>query len=198
MLASDFATLSELVRAQAAERGAKTALVFGDQSLSYTQLDRGMDRVAAALQRDGVGRGQAVAIVASTSLDYAVVFLGAVRAGCAAAPLAPSATPEQLAAMVVDCGAPILFHDAAHAGIETGARKVALDAPEFAAWLAPEGTAPRPVILGPDDPFNIIYSSGTTGTPKGIVQPHAMRWAHISRAPANFGDAVTMIATPLY
>ncbi|MBN4678927.1 AMP-binding protein, partial [Pandoraea nosoerga] len=46
--------------------------------------------------------------------------------------------------------------------------------------------------------FNIIYSSGTTGVPKGIVQPQAMRWIHIARAPGGFANAVTMIATPLY
>ena len=198
MLASDFATLPELIRAHAAERGQKTALIFGDAQLSYARLDRGMDRVAAALQRDGVGRGTAVAITAATSLDYAVVFLGIVRAGCVAAPLQPSATPEQLSAMIADCGAPILFHDGATAGIDTPARKIALDGPGLNEWLAPEGAEPRPVILAPADPFNIIYSSGTTGTPKGIVQPHQMRWQHIIRAPASFSDAVTMIATPLY
>jgi acyl-CoA synthetase (AMP-forming)/AMP-acid ligase II len=47
--------------------------------------------------------------------------------------------------------------------------------------------------------FNLIYSSGTTGTPKGIVQPHAMRWAHIQRAPVGiWTDTVSLIATPLY
>ncbi len=51
--------------------------------------------------------------------------------------------------------------------------------------------------MAPDDPFNIIYSSGTTGQPKGIVQPHAMRWAQFRRVVYD-ADAVTIISTPLY
>jgi long-chain acyl-CoA synthetase len=70
----------------------------------------------------------------------------------------------------------------------------------LADWLAPAGSRPQPVALQPRWPFNIIYSSGTTGTPKGIVQSHAMRWAQVRRAEAGgYGPGnVTLIATPLY
>lgn len=185
MLDSDFVTLPDLIAAHARDQGNRAALIHEDDTLDYRALDTAMDRVAAALQRDGGAQGQAVAIVGSVSIAYAVVFLGALRAGMVPAPIAPSATAEQIAAMVADSGASHLFDDAALAGLE--------------AWMAPPGTQPAPVAIAPQDPFNIIYSSGTTGTPKGIVQPHAMRWAHIARnAAAGFGDAVTMVATPLY
>jgi len=203
MLASDFATLPDLIRAHAKERGDKDALVAKDCAIDYAGLDRLMDRIAAALQRDGVAQGQAVAIVAGSGIEYGAVFLGVLRAGCVAAPLAPSATGEAIAAMITDCGAPILFIDGDAAQtlkpFMLDMRVIRLDTDAFAKWLAPDGATPTPVTIAPGDGFNIIYSSGTTGTPKGIVQSHAMRWAHIHRnGTAGFGDAVTMIATPLY
>jgi long-chain acyl-CoA synthetase len=70
----------------------------------------------------------------------------------------------------------------------------------FDDWLAPAGIRPQPVDLRPEHPFNIIYSSGTTGVPKGIVQPHGMRWAHVVRGAAyGYGPgSITLLATPLY
>ena len=146
--------------------------------------------MAAALQRDGIVRGASIAIVAHPSIDYACVFLGALRAGCVAAPLSPSATATAIAAMIDDCAAPIVFVDAPNAKAIQGAAVEAVQilfGPAFEAWLAPADTVPDPVSTAPGDAFNIIYSSGTTGNPKGIVQSHAMRWQHISRnAAAGF------------
>ena len=203
LLASDFATLPDLVRASAMERPGKIAVADDCATLTYEQLNDLMDRIAAGLQRDGVEQGQAVAIIASSSVNYAAVFLGALRAGCVAAPLAPSSTPEALAAMIRDCGAPIVFVDgdnaAAIANQSFDAKQVRLDTKDFALWLVPGGIRPLDVKIRPEDGFNIIYSSGTTGTPKGIVQSHRMRWAHIHRnTGAGYGDAVTMNSTPLY
>lgn len=206
ILSQPFATLPDLIAAHARERGDKPAIIHGDASLTYAQLDARMDAIAAALQRDGLRHGQAVAIVGAMSLDYAATFLGAVRAGGAPAPVAPSSTGDQMAAMIADSGTGLVFLDADAAATlgdhRITVKRVALDGSDagiaFDTWLG-DATTPAPAAIGPNDPFNIIYSSGTTGTPKGIVQPHAMRWSHISlNTAAGFGDAVTMIATPLY
>jgi len=203
-----YRTISDLVREHALARPAQAALVAGDDVLSYAALDALMDRIAAALQRDGIGPGDAIAICANASPRYAAVFLGALRAGAAVAPLAPSVTPATFAAMFGDAQASLLFVDGAARdaldGAPIGARCVSLDgiAPgaAFDTWLAPDVAHPAPVTVPPDATFNIIYSSGTTGTPKGIVQSHGMRWSHVARGAAyGYGaDAVTLLATPLY
>src|SRR5262245_8133952 len=98
-----FTPLPELIRAHAAAAPERIALIQDERRLSYGELDAVMDRVAAALQRDGVAPGESVAICAATSLEYACAFLGALRAGVAAAPIAPSSTPESIVGMVEDC-----------------------------------------------------------------------------------------------
>jgi acyl-CoA synthetase (AMP-forming)/AMP-acid ligase II len=216
ILSGSFGTLPDLIRAHAAEQPDKVAVAEAGRDISYADFDRTIDAVAAALQRDGVAQRQAVAICAAPSIEYCCAFLGALRAGAVPTPLAPSSSGPQLAAMIRDCGASVLFLDAEVArtlgDVPDGIECVQLypreggdpdwapafaGAQEWQGWLS--DTQPTLVEIRPEDPFNIIYSSGTTGTPKGIVQSHAMRWSHIAaNAAAGFGDAVTMIATPLY
>jgi acyl-CoA synthetase (AMP-forming)/AMP-acid ligase II len=210
ILRQSFGTIPDLIRAHAAIRPDHPALVQDGRTLSYRGLDALMDQVAAALQRDGVRPGDIVAVCAGISIEYAALFLGSLRAGAAVAPLAPSATAESLVAMVVDAQARYLFLDASMNGTpgplwdRFGTERIALDnagaAMHWQDWLAPPGALPDAVDIRPDWPFNIIYSSGTTGAPKGIVQPHSMRWQHVQRGTMNgYGpDAVTLLSTPLY
>ena len=197
-----FQAIADLVRQHAAWRPLRTALVQGERHVNWAQLDAMADRIAASLQRDGVAPTGSIAICASNSLEYAAVFIGALRAGAAVAPLAIQSSPEQLAGMMADCGARHLFADRGVPAFASGARRILMDAsgaPSLQDWLAPEGSRPEPVAVQTEWPFNIIYSSGTTGTPKGIVQPHAMRWAHVARAESyGYGPhSVTLLATSL-
>jgi long-chain acyl-CoA synthetase len=193
-----FLSVPELVRRHAQERPQHRALVQDGRVLDYRALDALMDRVAASLQRDGVQPREAVAICGASSIEYAALFLGALRAGVAVAPLAPSSTAESLARMTQDAGAKLLFTDAAVPAFATASRRLSLEGLE--SWLEKPGAKPRPVEIRPEWPFNIIYSSGTTGTPKGIVQPHIMRWRHLQRSlRIGYGpEAVALVSTPLY
>jgi acyl-CoA synthetase (AMP-forming)/AMP-acid ligase II len=207
-----FRPIADLVREHAVETPRQPAIVDSNgASIDYGALDALMGRVAASLQRDDVGPGQTIAICGRNSVAYAALFLGALRAGVVVAPLAASVTPASFRSMVSDARARLLFVDASAADAIAGV-VAAPDAPAlvtldgeapgtpFERWLEPPGSVPRPVDIGAELPFNIIYSSGTTGTPKGIVQPHGMRWTHVMRG-GRFGydrDTVTLLATPLY
>ncbi|MCK5910708.1 MAG: acyl--CoA ligase [Caulobacter sp.] len=209
MMSADYGTMGDILRLRAAEAPDRAAVVMETgEAVTYGEFDALVDRVAAALQRDGITPGEAIAVCALSSIPYAAVFLGGLRAGVAVAPIAPSSTPDAIAVMVADCAAKLFFLDAGVAEAQTSApipvRHIALDGSEageaFEAWLAPVGAQPTPVVIGPDHPFNIIYSSGTTGTPKGIVQSHGMRWKHIFVGDTiGYAHApVSLLSTPLY
>ena len=207
-----FNDLPAMLAAHARARPEATALVLGLQRLSYAELDALADRVAASLQRDGAQPQEVIAICAGSSVEYIALFLGALRAGLAVAPLAPSSTAAQLVGMALDADAQRFFVDGAvlqairEAGVVVPPTLplTRLDAADgqapLAPWLLAAPARPAPVVIDPAWPFNLIYSSGTTGTPKGIVQSHAMRWAHIQRAAMSGYDtaAITLITTPLY
>lgn len=206
--AASFAPLPRRIAELARTAPDHRAIADESHSLNYRELDSMVDRVAASLQRDRIAPRAAIAICATACVEYLVVFLGALRAGVAVAPLAPSATPESLAGMVADCGAQLLFCDAttreALADIGEVPPRVTLDdsagGTAFSQWLAAVDATPEAVKIAPEWTFNIIYSSGTTGAPKGIDQSHRMRWFNIHRA-APFGydaTAVTLVSTPLY
>lgn len=207
-LDTPFCLLPELIARHAVERGDHPALVQESKQLNFRELDHQADRVAAALQRDGLVAGDSIAICGSNSIPYALLYIGALRAGVVVAPLAPSSTPESLMTMIRDSAARLVFVDqAVDKALATidAAKQIRLLSMDdsrteesFSAWL--DNAQPKPVTITPEMPFNIIYSSGTTGEPKGIVQSHGMRWSHIQRG-LVFGygpDCVTLISTPLY
>ena len=210
MSTETFTPLPEMIRALAESAPDKIALIQDERQLSYGDLNKMMDRVATALQCDGLKPRESVAICAGTSIEYACAFLGALRAGVAVAPIAPSSTADSIVEMVADCGAKVFFLDktvggalgdrlsaikAKLVGLDDGAPGVRHD--QFIASADAKAAA---VTITEDMPFNIIYSSGTTGTPKGIVQSFGMRFGHVARAVAmGYGpSAVTLLSTPLY
>lgn len=198
----DFVHFSEMIRNHATASPEGIAVVDGDTRLSWQALNSLADRIAAALQRDGVRVGHAVAICGLNRWTYAALWIGINRAGAIVAPLAPSSAADALSKMLRDCGASLFFADGSVPPIahEDGLRIAVDDERELERWMEPVGALPEPVHVEPDQTFNIIYSSGTTAEPKGIEQSHAMRWRQISALSGVVfrPESVSVIATPLY
>ena len=209
-----FRAFPDMVAQQARSQPQGIALVTEDDVWSYGDLDEFANRVASALQADGCVPKGTVAICAANSNAYMGVWIGAQRAGLAIAPLAPSSTLAQLLGMVADASATHFFIDVAVAAaigaVASAARQIRLDdsvddgvderagSTPLTQWLAPKGSTPLAVDIQADWPFNVIYSSGTTGTPKGIVHLNTYRWEQAWRATSYGPQSVSLIATPLY
>ncbi|MEZ5680681.1 MAG: class I adenylate-forming enzyme family protein [Erythrobacter sp.] len=205
-LAEPFGNFPAIIAANAETLGDRIAMRDDDGNLTWRELGDKVERIAARLLNDGLVHGQSVAILGYSSIPYALVFLAAVRAGGVAAPLTTSASPDQLAGMARDSGAKHIFIDRAklaELGDECfpGMTRIVLDE-ELDGWMAAEGTSAPAFDPQPGDPFNIIYSSGTTGIPKGIVHSHQMRWRQFATSASswleNGMEVRSLASTPLY
>ncbi|MFG2375676.1 amino acid adenylation domain-containing protein [Streptomyces sp. NPDC048504] len=161
-------SLPALFRLVAAERADATAVRDGDRTLTYTELDRASDRLAARLAHAGVRPGDLVGLLLERSADIPVGILGVQKAGAAYVPLDPSYPGERLRYMVADAGAAIVVGDPGQAA-ERGLDTVAVLPPYDES--APELPVPAPESTG-DEPAYVIYTSGSTGNPKGCVVGH--------------------------
>jgi acyl-CoA synthetase (AMP-forming)/AMP-acid ligase II len=196
------------IRRHAAARPRAPALTCGESRLDWAGFATSAEQAAAAFQRHGVLPGARVAIVAAPSLAYIMLFFGGVAAGACMVPMPNKSGARTLERLIADCRPRILIVDAA--AVETladckpdGAAVIALDFKAAGTialddFLAEAGEVPEPQ-LSDDAPFNIIYSSGTTGMPKGIVHSSEMRFRQASRDTFMLGaDSVMLLATPLY
>jgi amino acid adenylation domain-containing protein len=165
--------LHELIAEQVERTPEGDAVVFAGERLSYRELNRRANQLAACLRRLGVGPDVPVGICMERSLEMVVGLLGILKAGGAYVPLDPTYPPERLGFMLADAEAPVLLTQERLTAVlpEHGARVICLDSqwPEIAAE-----TDANPVnVAGPDNTAYIIFTSGSTGRPKGVMVPHA-------------------------
>ena len=162
----------ELVEAQAARDPAATALVFGENRLSYGELDGRANQLARQLRDGGVGRGDCVGVCLERSFELIVSILAAWKAGAACLALDPAHPADRLAFMAADARARFLITDSTLAGrFPADAVQAILidrDGPEIAKRDAGDLGAQ----VDPDDTAYVVYTSGSTGRPKGIAMPH--------------------------
>ncbi len=207
--------VSQMLSDAAKSRADKRALIFDDRSVLWRELNDRINRVANALINRGIRTGHRVGILSETSIEYIELFLGAIRAGACSIPLPTTATPAALNRMINDAELAILAVSKSqfdtvkktHFGKSELPRqtKFSIDfSPDgWVSYAAAISEAPQeePVAQSNSDAlFNIIYSSGTTETPKGIAHDHSMRSFQIERM-GRLGldcESVTLLATPLY
>ncbi len=195
----------------------KAAVVCAGVQRSWRQFDRNMNRVANTLLANGLQKGQKVALLMGNSVEMLEVLFGVVRAGGCVVPLSGLLTADQLAVLIDDCDAVWGFASAEFQQRLDGVRDqldkipddhwIEFDFPAgagqtgswtpLADWLKDATDQHPPVALSMHDEFNIIYSSGTTGLPKGIVQTHRARqhWAFSNAIEMGFNSASRALTT---
>lgn len=206
-------TLADFPRCHAARTPGRTAIVYEDRALTYRELNEFSDRIASALCKAGVERGDRVAFLDKNSDAFFPILFGASKAGATLVPVNFRLAPKEVAYILRDSGAQLIFAGeefldvVTAAGSETGSLEtvVAIDAGQgLAGWAS---VSPDPGQL-PDSPLPEetavqMYTSGTTGHPKGVeITHHAMVRAAIeglSVWPAMFRpDAAVLCTMPLF
>jgi fatty-acyl-CoA synthase len=158
----------------------RPAIVFdGTDRVSYQALDRWTDAAAHAHASAGLQPGERIGIIGDNSLEWVVCAIGALKLGAVVVPFNNRFTPDELRYLVDDAGPVMVFADEAHRERMTAAldRSPAADAKlgPLALFTAlrnePAGPVPRPAA-GPDDMTQIVYTSGTSSRPKGVLFTH--------------------------
>ena len=206
--------LAQLVRAAADRSPDAPALLFRGQALSWRQVDEQVDAAAAALTGLGLARGDRVALCLTNTPDFPVAYFGALRAGLVAVPLNPGYTASELRWTLSDSGA-----RAAVVGVSgrEALQSLVADLPALEHVLLTEGAgdASWPEVLrasagtavehvgGDEDLAVLLYTSGTSGRPKGAMLPHRALLANVQQVsriepPIIEPGDVVLLVLPLF
>ncbi|WP_336367620.1 class I adenylate-forming enzyme family protein [Marinobacter sp. C2H3] len=201
------------IQGYAHSQGSRTALTDERGDVTWADLLANVNRIANRLRDQGLAPGECVAGLSENTREYLALYLGTLVAGGCMVPLSGMASAEALGLMIRDCGARFVFVSGKNLALWQDVRP-GLDLPDdrlvgldtdgvgqtLAQWLGDIPATANPAEVTLDDPFNIIYSSGTTGTPKGILHDYRFRQRQMVRM-SRFGldgNAINLVSTPLY
>jgi long-chain acyl-CoA synthetase len=201
------ANLAGILTDTAQRRGDATALKLDDAEVTYAQLDEASARVAALLASKGVEPGDRVGVMLPNVPYFAACYYGILRAGAIVVPMNVLLKGREVAFYCSDPESKLVFawHDFAEAGQtgtnEAGSECILVTPGEFEQLLADHEPAAGVADRAPDDTAVILYTSGTTGKPKGAELTHdnLRRNTEIAAGLFDLGDdAVTLGALPLF
>ena len=195
----------------------KRAVVCEGKARTWREFDRRINRIARTLAGMGIGKGDKIAILAANSIEYLETFMGGLRAGACVVPLSTMAAADALEKMLDDCDAKVLFlsdqyrglvepYEARLAKLIPGGRiaydfeRAGLARLRGTGWPTASDAAVRAADRAARRLQHHLFSSGTTGLPKGILHTHAMRDLLAVRFTAfDYGpDTISLASTPLY
>ncbi|MFI6406277.1 non-ribosomal peptide synthase/polyketide synthase [Streptomyces sp. NPDC050548] len=166
-------TIADLLAAQAERTPDERALVFGERSMTYAELDAAVNRTARLLIDRGAGPEQVVALALPRSLDMVVALFAVLRTGAAYLPLELDHPADRLSLMLADARPLLLLSTTAvSATLDGEMTRVLLDNPETKGELAGQPHTPVRRRFSLEHPAYVIYTSGSTGRPKGVVTPY--------------------------
>ena len=200
--------LSSVLDQAASEHPERTAVRLDDLALSYGELRTAAARMAALLPSLGVNPGDRVAIMLPNVPAFPIAFYGALAAGAVVVPMNPLLKSREIAFYLRDSGAKVLFvwsafaEEAIKGADETAARVIEVAEPDLATLLAGVDPVPRSADRADEDDAVILYTSGTTGWPKGAQ----LTQANVTRNARDTGnnlfsigpDDVVMGCLPLF
>lgn len=206
-------TIADIPCLQARLRGGKTAVVTdAGEAISYAALDDRCRRFAAFLRSRSVAPGERVALLLQNVPEFIVSYFGALSAGCVAVPVNYRLSPPEVSYILADCAASVVVTTAERFGKvagEEGARGVGIwllvdgggeGAIPFAAALA-ANPLPAPEPVAPEGVAVLLYTSGTTGFPKGAMISHRNTLFNVESCRATLGyreDDVGLLTLPLF
>ena len=208
-------SLPQRIHAHARSQPQALALVHDGSSQTWSEYSAKANRIANRLLELGIGRGGRVALLGKNSAHYAEMMAGILTAGAAFVPLPSMVTASTLFAIIEDCEPQLLFVDRHHSQLLAELLELAPDGfsnrvicldfqhgdlPQAADWYATASDEYPAVAIEGADVFCVMYSSGTTGVPKGIILSHDTRVKQARTMVAlEFNvDATNLIGTPLY
>jgi fatty-acyl-CoA synthase len=167
------------------------------ERLTYAQLNARSASAAGAISAGGVAAGERIGILAFNSVDFIALFFAAMKTGTIAVPLSTRATAHELQAIVADCAMRALWYGE---GFEATARALGVEARPLAEIRS--GTAPATRRRPAEEEIAcLLYTSGTTGKPKGVMTPRRQLLWNAYNTVVNWGlreDDVSPVFTPIY